>query len=114
VRADSDNLTIGRLSGGNQQKAVLARELAEDPLLLIAAQPARGLDVRATDFVYRSLVEQRDRGGAVLLISLDLDEIISLSDRVAVLAHGRIRGVVASAEATRAGLGILMTSAEAM
>ncbi|SCL21245.1 nucleoside ABC transporter ATP-binding protein [Micromonospora pallida] len=110
VRADSENLPIGRLSGGNQQKAVLARELSGNPDLLIAAQPVRGLDVRAADFVYRSLVAHRERGGAVLLISMDLDEVISMSDRIAVLAHGRIQGVVDAAKATRASLGALMTS----
>jgi len=114
IRAESETLPIGRMSGGNQQKAVLARELSAEPTLLIAAQPVRGLDVRATDFVYRRLIDHRDSGGAVLLISMDLDEVMSLSDRIAVLAHGRIRGTVAGATATRAQLGALMTSMEAV
>ncbi|MEF2978124.1 ABC transporter ATP-binding protein [Subtercola sp. YIM 133946] len=113
VRAASENTTIGRMSGGNQQKAVLARELSGDPTLLIAVQPVRGLDVRATDFVYRRLIEHRDRGGAVLLISMDLDEVIAMSDRVVVLAHGRMQGELPAATATRESVGALMTSAVA-
>jgi ABC-type uncharacterized transport system ATPase subunit len=110
VRADSENLPMARLSGGNQQKAVLARELSTGPLLVIAAQPVRGLDVRATDFVYRRLAEHRENGGAVLLVSMDLDEVLALSDRIVVLAHGRVQGELSSAEATRARIGVLMTS----
>lgn len=113
VRAESEDMPIGRMSGGNQQKAVLARELSSRPRLLIAVQPVRGLDVRATDFVYRRLVEHRDAGGAVLLISMDLDEVISMSDRIVVLAHGRLQGEVPAAAATREVLGTLMTSAVA-
>jgi general nucleoside transport system ATP-binding protein len=114
VRAGSEKLAIGRLSGGNQQKAVLAREFADQPTLLIAVQPVRGLDVRATDFVYRQLSEHRERGGATLLISLDLDEVITMSDRIAVLAHGQIRGVLAADEATKTRIGALMTSQESL
>lgn len=113
VRADSATMPIGRLSGGNQQKAVLARELAEQPQLLIAVQPVRGLDVRATDFVYRRLIEHRAAGGAVLLISMDLDEVLAMSDRIVVLAHGRVQGELAAADATRESVGALMTSAVA-
>ena len=112
VRATGENQPMARLSGGNQQKAVLARELSTEPTLVIAVQPVRGLDVRATEFVYRRLTEHRDRGGAVLLISMDLDEVIDLSDRIAVLAHGRVRGVLDASEATRARIGALMTSSE--
>jgi simple sugar transport system ATP-binding protein len=78
------------LSGGNQQKVVVAREVANDPRVLIAAQPTRGLDVGAIEFVHRRLVEERDEGRAVLLVSLELDEILSLSDRILVLYEGRI------------------------
>jgi ABC-type uncharacterized transport system ATPase subunit len=113
VRADSEQLPMGRLSGGNQQKAVLARELSTSPSLLIAAQPVRGLDVRATDEVYRRLTDHRANGGAVLLISMDLDEVIAMSDRVAVLAHGRIQGILDGVEATRSRIGSLMTSTAA-
>jgi ABC-type uncharacterized transport system ATPase subunit len=113
VRADSETTPIGRLSGGNQQKAVLAREFADQPALLIAVQPARGLDVRATDFVYRRLAEHRESGGGILLISSDLDEVLAMSDRIIVLAHGRITGEVDGDTATRSQLGALMTAGEA-
>jgi ABC-type uncharacterized transport system ATPase subunit len=78
------------LSGGNQQKVVIAREVSRDPSVLVAAQPTRGLDVGAIEFVHRRLVEQRDAGKAVLLVSLELEEIMSLSDRILVLYEGRI------------------------
>lgn len=113
VRAESEHMPIGRMSGGNQQKAVLARELSDNPRLLIAVQPVRGLDVRATDFVYRRLVDHRDAGGAVLLISMDLDEVLAMSDRIVVLAHGRVQGELPAATATRESIGTLMTSAVA-
>jgi ABC-type uncharacterized transport system ATPase subunit len=80
----------GSLSGGNQQKVVIAREVSRDPSVLVAAQPTRGLDVGAIEFVHRRLVEQRDAGKAVLLVSLELEEILSLSDRILVLYEGRI------------------------
>jgi general nucleoside transport system ATP-binding protein len=78
------------LSGGNQQKVVVAREVARDPRALIAAQPTRGLDVGAIEFVHRRLVEERDEGRAVLLVSLELDEVLSLSDRILVIYEGQI------------------------
>ena len=80
------------LSGGNQQKVVVAREVENDPRVLIAAQPTRGLDVGAIEFVHRRLVEERDEGRAVLLVSLELDEILSLSDRILVMYEGEIVG----------------------
>ena len=82
----------GGLSGGNQQKVVLAREIDRNPKVLIAAQPTRGLDVGAIEFVHRRLVEERDEGRAVLLVSLELEEILSLSDRILVIFEGRIVG----------------------
>jgi general nucleoside transport system ATP-binding protein len=83
--------TLGSsLSGGNQQEVVIARELAEDPQVTIAAQPTRGLDVGAIEFVHKQLLEQRDEGRAVLLVSLELEEIRSLADRVLVIYEGRI------------------------
>jgi general nucleoside transport system ATP-binding protein len=90
VRGGGPQTRASALSGGNQQKVVLAREIARDPKLLIAAQPTRGLDVGAIEFVHRRLVEARDRGEAVLLVSLELDEILSLSDRILVMYEGRI------------------------
>jgi general nucleoside transport system ATP-binding protein len=90
VRGGGPTTRGASLSGGNQQKVVIAREVARDPSVLIAAQPTRGLDVGAIEFVHRRLVEQRDAGKAVLLFSLELEEILSLSDRVLVLYEGRI------------------------
>jgi simple sugar transport system ATP-binding protein len=90
VRGGQPSTSAAALSGGNQQKVVLAREIDGDPKVLIAAQPTRGLDVGAIEFVHRRLVEQRDAGRAVLLVSLELEEILSLSDRILVIYEGRI------------------------
>jgi general nucleoside transport system ATP-binding protein len=90
VRGGGAQTRAAALSGGNQQKVVLAREMGRDPKLLIAAQPTRGLDVGAIEFVHRRLVEARDGGEAVLLVSLELDEILSLADRILVIYEGRI------------------------
>jgi simple sugar transport system ATP-binding protein len=90
VRGGGPTTRGGSLSGGNQQKVVVAREVSRNPSVLIAAQPTRGLDVGAIEFVHRRLVEQRDAGKAVLLVSLELEEILSLSDRILVLYEGRL------------------------
>ena len=90
VRGGTPTTRGGSLSGGNQQKVVVAREVSRDPSVLIAAQPTRGLDVGAIEFVHRRLVEQRDAGKAVLLVSLELEEILSLADRILVLYEGKI------------------------
>ena len=82
----------GALSGGNQQKVVAAREISRDPKALIAAQPTRGLDVGAIEYLHRRLVTERDEGRAILLVSLELDEIFSLSDRILVIYEGEIVG----------------------
>ena len=92
VRGGGPNTRAAALSGGNQQKVVLAREIGRDPRVLLAAQPTRGLDVGAIEFVHRRLVEERDAGVAILLVSLELDEILSLSDRILVIYEGRIVG----------------------
>lgn len=97
------------LSGGNQQKVILAREVSRDPLLLIAAQPTRGLDVGAIEGIHNQLIRLRDEGKAVILVSLELDEILSLSDRIAVIHDGRIVDIVDGDTATREQLGLLMT-----
>ena len=99
----------GNLSGGNQQKVIVAREFDRNPLLIIAAQPTRGLDVGATEYVRRKLLEMRDGGSAVLLLSADLDEIWALSDRIAVIYEGRIVAVREPAETDEMELGLLMT-----
>jgi ABC-type uncharacterized transport system ATPase subunit len=108
VRGGGTQTRAASLSGGNQQKVVLAREMARDPKVLIAAQPTRGLDVGAIEFVHRRLVEARDRGEAVVLVSLELDEILSLSDRILVLYEGRIVAEH-SPDVTEEELGIAMT-----
>jgi ABC-type uncharacterized transport system ATPase subunit len=99
---------IATLSGGNLQKIVLGRELTGDPSLIVANQPTRGLDVGSIEFVYRTLLEARDRGAAILLISVELDEIMSLSDRIAVLFRGRFAGEMGSSQVSEDKLGILM------
>ncbi len=102
---------IRTLSGGNIQKVLLARALANNPQIVIAAQPTRGLDVGATEYVRTKLLEQRNAGAAVLLISEDLDEVITLSDRIAVIYEGRIMGVVPAQEADIEQLGLMMSGA---
>jgi simple sugar transport system ATP-binding protein len=96
------------LSGGNKQKAIVARELTQGAKLVVAAQPTRGVDVGSIEFIHRQLVDQRDAGVAVLLVSAELDEVLSLADRVAVIYEGRIQGVLPIAEATRERIGLLM------
>jgi simple sugar transport system ATP-binding protein len=108
IAAPSPRQVTRTLSGGNLQKVILARELSRQPRCLIANQPTRGLDVGATEYVHRQLLEQRARGAAILLISEDLDEIFALSDRVAVILRGRIAGVLDAAEATLDRVGLLM------
>ena len=90
VRGGAPETPAGSLSGGNQQKVILAREIDRDPRILVAAQPTRGLDVGAIEFVHRRLVEERDSGRAILLVSLELEEVLSLSDRILVIYEGRI------------------------
>ncbi len=99
----------GTLSGGNQQKVVIARALDRQPTLLVACQPTRGLDVAATQSVYDLLRDLRGAGASILLFSLDLDEVFELSDRIAVMYNGRINGVLARGSATPEGVGALMT-----
>ncbi|MEO8395008.1 MAG: ABC transporter ATP-binding protein [Chloroflexota bacterium] len=100
--------SIGTLSGGNLQKIVLGRELQGDPKLIVANQPTRGLDIGSIEFVHKTLVEQRDRGAAVLLISVELDEILALSDRIAVMFEGKILAILDAADATEEKIGLLM------
>jgi simple sugar transport system ATP-binding protein len=101
------------LSGGNLQKLILGRELSRSPRTLVAAQPTRGLDVGATEYVHRRLLEARERGTGILMISEDLDEVIALSDRILVMYEGRIVGEMSAAEADVAALGLLMGGARA-
>ena len=108
VRGGGPQTRAAALSGGNQQKVVLAREIGRDPRVLLAAQPTRGLDVGAIEFVHRRLVEERDQGRAILLVSLELDEILSLSDRILVMYEGEIVGEYPPT-VTEETLGIAMT-----
>src|SRR5262249_42786123 len=107
---ERDATAPGRaLSGGNQQKVVFARAMDCQPRLLVACQPTRGLDRGATEFVYNTLRNVREKGAGILLFSLDLDEILELSDRIAVMFNGRIVGTLPRTEATAERLGALMT-----
>lgn len=96
------------LSGGNQQKLIIARELQDHAKVIIASQPTRGLDIGATEFVRQQLTEQRNAGKGVMLISADLEEIMALSDRIAVLFGGKIVGILSREEATVQKIGLLM------
>jgi ABC-type uncharacterized transport system ATPase subunit len=108
IRVRGPNVRVKTLSGGNAQKVVVARELAEPPNVLIAAQPTRGLDVGATQFVHEELLRLRGAGTAILLISADLDELLAISDRFLVIFEGRLMAELLPAEATRERLGMLM------
>jgi simple sugar transport system ATP-binding protein len=112
VRTPSVMLPAQNLSGGNQQKVIVAREFSRPIKLLIAAQPTRGLDVGSIEYIHRRLVEKRDEGTAVLLVSVELDEIMALSDRIAVMYEGRIVATVDADKVTREELGLLMAGAQ--
>ena len=113
VRTPSIHTPARALSGGNQQKAIIGREVDRDPDLLIAAQPTRGLDVGAIEFIHKRLIEQRDKGKAVLLISFELEEILNVSDRIAVIFEGEIIAIVNPKETTEQELGLLMAGSNA-
>jgi simple sugar transport system ATP-binding protein len=107
VRTQSVHTPVGTLSGGNKQKVVLARELSRPLQLFIAAQPTRGLDVGSIEFVHRRVVHERDVGTAVVLVSTELDEVLALADRIAVMYRGRLVGVVGP-QTPRDALGLMM------
>jgi simple sugar transport system ATP-binding protein len=108
IRAPSPLAEVGTLSGGNQQKVIVARELSRPIKLLVAAQPTRGLDVGSIEYIHKRLIEKRDEGVAVLLVSTELDEIMQLADRIAVMYRGQIVDVVAGVDATKERIGLLM------
>ena len=108
VRAASEFVTAAALSGGNQQKAIIAREIDRDPDLLIVSQPTRGLDVGAIEYIHKRLIEERDNGKAVLVVSFELDEILNVSDRIAVIHDGKIQGIVSPETTNKQELGVLM------
>lgn len=114
VRTPSIQTLARALSGGNQQKAIIGREIDRNPDLLIAAQPTRGLDVGAIEFIHKRLIEQRDKGKAVLLVSFELDEIMNVSDRIAVMYEGEIVAIVKPKETTEQELGLLMAGSKRM
>lgn len=108
VRTPGVYVNVSTLSGGNQQKVIVAREFSRPIKLLIASQPTRGLDVGSIEYIHRRIIEKRDEGTAVLLVSSELDEIMALSDRIAVMYRGKIMDIVSAASATREQLGLLM------
>ena len=108
VRAANEYVSASALSGGNQQKAIIAREMDRDPDLLIVSQPTRGLDVGAIEYIHKRLIEARTQGKAVLVVSFELDEILNVSDRIAVIHDGKIQGIVTPEETNKQELGILM------
>jgi len=112
VRTPSIALPAQNLSGGNQQKVIVAREFSRPIKLLIAAQPTRGLDVGSIEYIHRRLIQKRDEGVAVLLVSVELDEIMALSDRIAVMYEGKIVGTVDADKISREELGLLMAGAQ--
>lgn len=113
VKTPSRETKAGTLSGGNIQKVVLAREISRNPRVLIAAQPTRGLDVGATEYVHAQLLRQRSEGTAIMMISEDLDEVMAISDRIAVICEGEIMGIVPRDEATPQKLGLMMAGESA-
>lgn len=112
VRAANEIVPASALSGGNQQKAIIAREVDRNPDLLIVSQPTRGLDVGAIEYIHKRLIDERDKGKAVLVVSFELDEILNLSDRIAVIHDGKIQGIVKPSETNKQELGILMAGGE--
>jgi simple sugar transport system ATP-binding protein len=108
VRTPSIMTPAGNLSGGNQQKVIVARELSRPVQLTIASQPTRGLDVGSIEYIHRRLVEKRDEGAAVFVVSAELDEVMSLADRIIVMFDGKIMGVVSADQATKEDLGLMM------
>lgn len=112
VRAANEIVPASALSGGNQQKAIIAREVDRNPDLLIVSQPTRGLDVGAIEYIHKRLISERDKGKAVLVVSFELDEILNLSDRIAVIHDGKIQGIVKPSETNKQELGILMAGGE--
>lgn len=113
VRSGQGSFSLARsLSGGNQQKAIVGREIDLDPDLLIAVQPTRGLDVGAIEYIHKRIVEQRDKGKAVLLVSLELDEILNLSDRIAVIYNGELVGIVDAKATNEQEIGLMMAGVQ--
>ena len=105
-------LRSANFSGGNQQKLIIARELDREPKVLLIGQPTRGVDIGAIEFIYQQLLQRRDAGCAILLVSVELDEVMALADRILVMCSGRIVGELSAEEADERGLGLLMANAQ--
>jgi len=112
IRTPSILVNVGSLSGGNQQKVIVAREFSRPIKLLVASQPTRGLDVGSVEYIHRRIMQKRDEGTAVLLVSTELDEIMELSDRIAVMYRGKIVNVLPAEEATKEQVGLLMAGVQ--
>lgn len=108
--ADGWRSMLGDLSGGNRQKLIVAREIALADKLLVVSQPTRGLDVGSIEYIHRRIIEHRDQGKAILLISFELDEILNLCDRIAAISHGKIVGVLDAKDATKQAVGQMMAT----
>jgi simple sugar transport system ATP-binding protein len=108
VRPRSPNLITSNFSGGNQQKIILSRELNENPKVLLVGQPTRGVDIGAIEFIHQRLIDMRNKGAAILLVSVELEEILSLSDRIAVMFDGKIVGEKVNQDITDRDIGLLM------
>jgi general nucleoside transport system ATP-binding protein len=113
IRTPSPDITAGSLSGGNQQKLIVAREFSRDVRLIIASQPTRGIDVGSIEYIHQRIVEERDNGSAILIVSSELDEIMALSDRILVMYRGKLVAEVPGSEATAPQLGLFMAGAVA-
>jgi simple sugar transport system ATP-binding protein len=110
VRTPSSRVSAGTLSGGNQQKVIVAREFSRDVLAMVLDQPTRGIDVGSIEFIHKQVVSKRDAGTGILLVSAELDEILELSDRIAVMYRGRIVALVDGPSANKEEIGLLMAT----
>ena len=108
IRTPNAQVDASSLSGGNQQKVIIAREFSRPIKFLVASQPTRGLDVGSIEYIHQRIVEKRDQGCAVLLVSTELDEVMGLADRIAVMYRGKVIAILPASEATKEGVGLLM------
>ena len=108
VRPQAPDLITSNFSGGNQQKIILSRELNKNPKILLVGQPTRGVDIGAIEFIHQRLIDMRDKGVAILLVSVELDEVLSLSDRIVVMFDGKIVGEKVNQDVTDREIGLLM------
>jgi len=113
IRAGEGAATLaGSMSGGNKQKLIIAREIELSPEILVIAQPTRGLDVGAIEYIRKRIIEERDKGRAILLVSFELDEIMNLCDRIAAISKGSIAGVFDAGEVTEREIGVMMAGSK--